>query len=128
MGPRYDADYDALQCVVRNGSVCANCSNRIDFKGRRGDKGAWNKPCKGAKRPDPNGHGRIRCTYGGRKVPQHDTYPVLDSIDTQGKDQLLCPALAATQAQGTPDVPAADVLPSSEPSGTCDIDWFSMAE
>lgn len=56
--PRYDADYDAMQCSVRNGLVCRACANRIAFLGKRGEKGAWNKPCQGVNKPNPSGLGR----------------------------------------------------------------------
>ena len=68
MAPRYDADYDARQCSVRNATACAACVNRIAFTGQRGAKGAWNKPCQGVTKPDAGGIGRLRCTYGGKKV------------------------------------------------------------
>ena len=71
MAPRYDADYDARQCIVRNSIACAACVNRIAFIGRRGAKGAWNKPCQGAVKPDPAGTGRLRCSYGGNKTAVH---------------------------------------------------------
>ena len=66
--PRYDADYDALQCSKRNGSACRACANRMAFLGKRGEKGAWNKPCQGTNKPDPSGKGRRRSSYGGQKV------------------------------------------------------------
>ena len=71
MAPRYDADYDARQCFVRNSVACAACVNRVAFIGRRGAKGAWNKPCQGAVKPDPAGTGRLRCSYGGNKIAVH---------------------------------------------------------
>lgn len=71
MAPRYDADYDARQCIVRNSTACAACENRVAFIGRRGAKGAWNKPCQGAVKPSPTGTGRLRCSYGGNKVAVH---------------------------------------------------------
>lgn len=76
MAPRYDANYDAKQCVVRNGTACVACQNRVAFIGKRGAKGAWNKPCQGARKPDPTGTGRLRCSYGGKKIALqslHDT-------------------------------------------------------
>ena len=66
--PRYDADYDAVQCSVRNDSVCKACANRVAFMGKRGEKGAWNKPCQGAIKPDPTGAGRRRSSYGGSNI------------------------------------------------------------
>ena len=63
--PRYDADYDALQCAVRNASACRACANRIAFMGKRGEKGAWNKACQGVNKPAANGKGRRRSSYGG---------------------------------------------------------------
>ena len=66
--PRYDADYDAVQCSVRNGLACKACANRVAFVGRRGEKGAWNKPCQGAIKPDPTGTGRRRSSYGGNNT------------------------------------------------------------
>ena len=66
--PRYDADYDAARCASRNGATCRACSNRIAFMGKRGEKGAWNKPCQGVNKPDPTGKGRKRSSYGGNKL------------------------------------------------------------
>ena len=68
MAPRYDADYDAQQCEIRNEKACAACSNRVAFLGKRGAKGAWNKSCQGPIKPDPSGEGRLRCSYGGKKL------------------------------------------------------------
>ena len=68
MPPRYDADHDAKQCAVRNDTVCPACQNRVAFIGKRGAKGAWNKPCQGPIKPDPTGSGRLRSSYGGKKI------------------------------------------------------------
>lgn len=127
MGPRYDADYDAMQCVSRNGSACANCANRMSFIGRRGDKGAWNKPCKGAKRPDPDGSGRLRSSYGGSKVAQQQVYSGLENLDTEGNvDHSVVHQSQA--AHVSLHAQAADMARDFGPEGTSDIDWFSMAE
>ena len=78
MGPRYDADYDAQQCEVRNDKACAACSNRVAFLGKRGAKGAWNKPCQGPIKPDPSGEGRLRCSYGGKKLQNLTAEPAAE--------------------------------------------------
>ena len=130
MGPRYDANYDALQCAARNGTACPNCANRIEFIGRRGEKGAWNKPCKGIKRPDLTGHGRKRCTYGGCKTRQHDLEDVLQAGNQEAVGQAEIPSAQCTAVRRLGIVSAlpANTPPNADESSTCDIDWFNMAE
>lgn len=126
MGPRYDANHDALQCTSRNGTACANCANRIAFIGKRGEKGAWNKPCKGAKRPDPDGHNRKRCTYGGVHTAQHQLVDVLQREDLDLSNQIDGVTAVPGKAISGPQLEDADPKPNEDEA--CDVDWFNMAE
>lgn len=127
MGPRYCADYDAMQCVKRNGIACANCQNRIQFQGRRGAKGAWNKPCKGAKRPDPDGLGRLRCTYGGTQVAQHEILAVPDAAEAYAciTNPISHELLAEAHGTAAEDVDVPLDLASEDAD---DVDWDNMSE
>ena len=130
MGPRYDANHDALQCVHRNGTACANCANRIAFIGKRGEKGAWNKPCKGAKRPDPDGHNRKRCTYGGHQIAGHQLLDEVQREELDVRGQVDYPTAHGTSLQGRDETspPFEEAASKPEDDGTCDTNWFNMAE
>ena len=102
--PRYDADYDAAQCSVRNGLACKACANRVAFMGKRGEKGAWNKSCQGTIKPDPAGTGRRRSSYGGNNIsvsslilPETDEED-LRPLTPEPESEVKAPALAATPA------------------------------
>ena len=102
--PRYDADYDAVQCAVRNGLTCKACGNRIAFIGKRGEKGAWNKPCQGSVKPDPTGTGRRRSSYGGKHIsasslvtPETEEED-LRPLTPEPESELKAPTSAATPA------------------------------
>lgn len=113
--PRYDADYDAAQCSVRNVSACKACANRVAFIGKRGEKGAWNKPCQGSNKPDPAGIGRRRSSYGGNTI-SFSSLAVTETADDQ-----LRPLTPEPESEPNASTISATPAPIDSRQSGCDI-------
>lgn len=88
--------------------------------GRRGEKGAWNKPCQGAIRPDPTGTGRRRSSYGGNNTT------VLVIPETAEDD--LRPLTPEPESEPTAPTSAATPAPQSVAAGHSTDDATDTAQ